>query len=75
MPLIEVAKEEPRALDIFQYAWVNVTATADGSGLEIVRASMEEVLPQLLDVFKGTDAVTLSNFISNLLSRLDQHVR
>ncbi|SZF06041.1 unnamed protein product [Blumeria hordei] len=74
VPLIEVAKEEPRALDIFQYAWVNVTATADGSGLEIVRASMEEVLPQLLDVFKGTEAVTLSNFISNLLSRLDQHI-
>ncbi|KAI1000461.1 hypothetical protein K3495_g7736 [Podosphaera aphanis] len=68
-PLTELATQEPMALDILQYAWLNAAATSNGA--DLVRTSIDKLIPNLTKSFQGTDAVTLLNSIANLLPNLD----
>ncbi|RFU29995.1 hypothetical protein B7463_g6371, partial [Scytalidium lignicola] len=64
-PLIEIALEHPLVLDIISYTWMNAsTVNSESSN---VRRSIDLVMPNLLLVFRGTDAVTFLNFSANFI--------
>ncbi|KAF7889039.1 hypothetical protein EAF00_009339 [Botryotinia globosa] len=64
--LTEIAPQYPLVLDILNYTWAN------GSTVEVqaVYESINRVIPNLLVVFKGTDAVTFLSFISSFIPKL-----
>ncbi|TGO19265.1 hypothetical protein BTUL_0005g01140 [Botrytis tulipae] len=64
--LIEIAPQYPLVLDILNYTWAN------GSTVEVqaVYESINRLIPNLLVVFKGTDAVTFLSFISSFIPKL-----
>ena len=67
-PLTEVAPSNPQALEVLSYAWLNSLA-----GAEIpsdLRQKMDKTVDSLVASFKGTDAVTLLEFLANLLRAL-----
>ncbi|KAK4123620.1 DUF1941-domain-containing protein [Parathielavia appendiculata] len=71
-PLTEMAPSQPLALETLLHAWLNVmTATPDKSNL---RFKIDRTINSLVSSFKGTDAVTLLNFLANLLPRLEPEV-
>ncbi|ROW17772.1 hypothetical protein VPNG_00530 [Cytospora leucostoma] len=71
-PLIESAPSQPLALDVFLYAYAQ-TATLVGDHLSIA-PRIRQTIEGLTASFKGTDAVTLLNFIDKLLRRFDPEV-
>ncbi|KAM0309041.1 hypothetical protein ACHAO8_009399 [Botrytis cinerea] len=64
--LTEIAPQCPLVLDILNYTWAN------GSTIEVqaVHESINRVIPNLLVVFKGTDAVTFLSFVSSFIPKL-----
>ncbi|KAH8894919.1 DUF1941-domain-containing protein [Thozetella sp. PMI_491] len=67
-PLTELAPSEPLVLDILSYAWLNALVVAeDKQGL---RSRIDKTVEKLVASFKGTDAVTLLEFIASLLRSL-----
>lgn len=68
--LTEIAPQYPLVLDILNYTWAN------GSTIEVqaVHESINRVIPNLLVVFKGTDAVTFLSFISSFIPKLTSEV-
>ena len=67
-PLTEVAPSNPQALEVLSYAWLNSL-----TGAEIpsdLRQKMDKTVDSLVTSFKGTDAVTLLEFLANLLRAL-----
>lgn len=71
-PLIEIAPQQPLALDILHYTWSNAS-TNPLESRNIIRQA-DEVVPKLLLSFKGTDAVTLLNFMGNTIPKLEFEV-
>jgi hypothetical protein len=67
-PLTEIATQDPLVLDIMAFTWTN----ASTASIEVlaVRNSIDKIISALLVVFKGTDAVTLINFIGSLVPKL-----
>lgn len=67
-PLTEIATQDPLVLDIMAFTWTN----ASTASIEVlaVRNSIDKIIPALLVVFKGTDAVTLINFIGSFVPKL-----
>ncbi len=72
-PLIEIASEYCMVLEVFSFAWINLSAEPERQ--DLVRENMDKILPKLILTFKGTDAVTLIEFLGSLLQRLDSTVR
>lgn len=75
--LIEIAPSQPLVLDIFFYAWLNATSSSVSSSAEdkdLLRTKIDHTITALVSSFKGTDAVTLLDFLANLLPRLEPHV-
>jgi hypothetical protein len=72
-PLIEIATQDSLVLDVFTYAWMN--ASSVDSEVSSTQASVDEVIPTLLLVFKDTDAVTLIQSIGSFLPKLNPMVR
>ncbi|KAA8632084.1 hypothetical protein SMACR_02207 [Sordaria macrospora] len=70
--LIEIAPSHPLVLDIFFYAWLNVMTSTQEKNL--LRTKIDTTITALVSSFKGTDAVTLLDFLANLLSRLEPQV-
>ncbi|ESA43169.1 DUF1941-domain-containing protein [Neurospora crassa] len=75
--LIEIAPSQPLVLDIFFYAWLNATSSSVSSSAEdkdLLRTKIDHTITALVSSFKGTDAVTLLDFLANLLPRLEPQV-
>jgi hypothetical protein len=72
-PLTEIATQHSLILDVFTYAWIN--ASSVDSEVLSTQASIDEVIPSLLVVFKDTDAVTLIQSIGSFLPKLNSIVR
>jgi Neurochondrin len=72
-PLTEIAHQQPLVLDIFSLAWSN--ASTGLSEVPAVRASINRIVPMLLNSFRDTDTVTFLAFIGDTLTRLPPEVR
>lgn len=71
-PLTEITPFRQLALQILQYAWLGEMATSSDKGALAVK--IDKTIRNLVTSFKGTDAVTLLNFLAELLRRLDPEV-
>jgi hypothetical protein len=71
-PLIEIASQDPLVLEIIKYTWLNASTIPDE--IQVVRENIDRVIPTLVVVFKGTDAVTFLSFLGDLLSNLEPEV-
>lgn len=69
-PLIEIAPKQPLVLSIFTWSWMN----GKFGNPEATREKIDTAISALVSSYKGTDAVTLLDFISKVLSRLDHNV-
>ncbi|KAK3682659.1 Neurochondrin-domain-containing protein [Podospora appendiculata] len=68
-PLTEIAPSQPLVLEALGYAWLSsMAATADKDSL---RSKIDDTISSLVSSFKGTDAVTLLDFLAKLLPRLE----
>jgi len=67
-PLIEIATQYSRVLDIFGYTWMN--ASTISNEVASVRENIDKVIPALLLVFRQTDAVTLLEFLGNFVPNI-----
>lgn len=71
-PLTEIATAHPLALEALLHAWLNSgSGVTDKAGL---RSTIDKSIGNLISSFKGTDAVTLLDFLANLLLRLEPEV-
>ncbi|KAK0711504.1 Neurochondrin-domain-containing protein [Lasiosphaeris hirsuta] len=71
-PLTEIAPSQPLVLDTLSHAWLNsMTDVTDKAKL---RTTIDKIVGSLVSFFKGTDAVTLLDFLANLLPRLDPEI-
>ena len=71
-PLTEIAVENPLVLEILKFSWTN--ATRSDSEVDRVRKRIDSTIPILVNVFRGTDAVTFINFSGSLLSTIAPEV-
>ena len=71
-PLTEIAPQDSLVLDIITFSWTNASTVS--TEVLAVRNSIDKIIPLLLVVFKGTDAVTLVSFIGNLFPKLPPEV-
>lgn len=71
--LVEMAPAQPLALDIFLYAFVQSSVSQEDK--QSLRSAVDQTIQTLAVSFKGTDAVTILNFVDHLLRRLDPEVR
>lgn len=71
-PLTELATQQPLVLDIIGLAWSN--ASTEDSSLQIVRSSIDELMPKFVVIFKETDAVTLLAFTAETFSKVPPEV-
>jgi len=67
-PLTEIAAQNPLVLEILRFSWTNATR-CDGQ-VDNVRKRIDSTMPVLLQVFRGTDAVTFIAFSGALLSNI-----
>lgn len=68
-PLTEIVTQHSLVLDIFTYSWMN--ASIISSEIATVRASIDEIIPAFLVVFKQTDAVTLIQSLGSFFPKLE----
>ena len=71
-PLIELASQDSLVLEIFNYTWLN--ASIIPTEVQAVRNNIDKIVPSLLVVFKGTDAVTLLSFLGDLIPKMEPEV-
>ncbi|KAF7865888.1 hypothetical protein EAF04_006053 [Stromatinia cepivora] len=67
-PLTEIAPQYPLVLDILNYTWAN--GSTINTEVQAVHESINKMIPNLLVVFKGTDAVTFLSFIASFIMKL-----
>ncbi|CAK7274400.1 hypothetical protein SEPCBS119000_006150 [Sporothrix epigloea] len=65
-PLIELAPEQPLSMNVLLNAWLH-GLLADHATTAKVTTTIKKSLPALAAAFKGTDGVTLLDFIAKLL--------
>jgi hypothetical protein len=70
--LIEIASHYPLVLEVVKYMWLNASTIPDE--IQAVRTNIDKIIPSLVVVFNGTDAVTFISFLGDLLPKLDQEV-
>lgn len=73
-PLTEMAPSQPLVLDILLHAWLTYMTQPDSDKSKL-RSIIDRTVGNLTASFKNTDAVTLLDFLSNLLPRLEPEVR
>ncbi|KAH8194126.1 hypothetical protein TruAng_011708 [Truncatella angustata] len=66
--LTEISPKQPMALTVLAWAWTNGSAPGDASALA---TRIDQAIAALCASYKGTDAVTLLDFLGKLLSRID----
>ncbi|KAI9641206.1 hypothetical protein NHQ30_010006 [Ciborinia camelliae] len=67
-PLTEIAPQYPLVLDILNYTWAN--GSTINTEVQAVHGSINRLIPNLLVVFKGTDAVTFLSFVASFIPKL-----
>lgn len=72
-PLVEIAPSHQLALKILQFAWIG-DMLASSSDKAALRSKLDKTIGHLVSSFKGTDAVTLLEFLADLLRSLDPEV-
>ena len=70
--MIELASQDPLVLEIFNYTWLN--ASLIPAEIQAVQESINNIVPSLVVVFKGTDGVTFLNFLGDLIPKLEPDV-
>ncbi|KAK4455866.1 Neurochondrin-domain-containing protein [Podospora aff. communis PSN243] len=70
-PLTEIASSQPLALEVLLHTWLNSSSVADKAGLPL---TIDKTVGNLVASFKGTDAVTLLDFLAKLLRGLEPEV-
>ena len=71
-PLIEIAPKQPYALAILSWSWLHAaSATKNRASLSY---RIDKTIYALIASYKGTDAVTLLDFIDKALGRLGDDV-
>ena len=70
--LIEIASQYPLVLDVIKYMWLNASTLPNET--QSVRENVDKVIPSLVLVFKGTDAVTFISFLGDCLPQLEPEV-
>lgn len=68
-PLTEIAPSHPLVLDVFLYAYAQSATWIEDQ--PSIHANIGKIIQSLVASFKSTDAVTLLNFLDQLLRRLD----
>ncbi|OLN81786.1 Uncharacterized protein C16C4.02c [Colletotrichum chlorophyti] len=68
-PLVEIAPSNPSILDIFAFAWINCMDVAEDR--TALRANIDCTIQALVSSFKGTDGVTLLDFLGKFLRNSD----
>lgn len=72
-PLVEIAPRHEYVLAIFSWSWLHASASPDiRPGL---RDRIDHTIAALAASYKGTDAITLLQFLDKTLGRLDDEVR
>jgi hypothetical protein len=71
-PLTEIASHDSLVLEIITFTWLNASTIT--SETQVVRENIDKIIPSLLVVFKGTDAVTFISFLGKLLPKLEPEV-
>jgi hypothetical protein len=71
-PLIELASQDSLVLEIISYTWLN--ASIIPAEIQAVQENIDNIVPSLLVVFKGTDGVTFLNFLGDLIPKLEPDV-
>lgn len=70
-PLTELAPEQPLVLEILLRAWLHgllaTTNTKDAADIDTITNTINTTLPSLAAAFKGTDGVTLLDFLARFL--------
>ncbi|CAN8097196.1 unnamed protein product [Discula destructiva] len=70
--LIEIAPAQPLALDVFAHAYAHAAMSSEiESSLQL---KVDQTIKALAASFKGTDALTLLDFVDQLLRRLDPEI-
>lgn len=69
-PLVEIAPKQPLVLSILAWTWTN----GNRSNTKAAPEKIDECISSLCASYKGTDAVTLLDFLGKLLGRLDANV-
>lgn len=70
--LIEIAPAQPLVLDLFLHAFTQSTISVKETSS--LSSRIDSTIKALAVSFKGTDGVTLLNFVDRLLRRLDPEV-
>ncbi|KAK0623118.1 Neurochondrin-domain-containing protein [Immersiella caudata] len=70
-PLTEIASSQPLALEVLLHAWLN---SAPVTEKVVLSSTIDKTVGNLVASFKGTDAVTLLDFLSKLLPGLEPEV-
>ncbi|OHF02636.1 hypothetical protein CORC01_02032 [Colletotrichum orchidophilum] len=68
-PLVEIAPNNPSALEIFSYAWINCIGLAEERVL--LESRIDGTIQALVSTFIGTDGVTLLEFLGKFLRNSD----
>ncbi|PKS10315.1 hypothetical protein jhhlp_002066 [Lomentospora prolificans] len=71
-PLVEAAPAHPEALQTLSFAWLNTLSAPTRQNLVIDK--IDKSILQLVSSFKGTDAVTLLEFLGSYLHYADPDV-
>ncbi|KAI0128344.1 Neurochondrin-domain-containing protein [Xylariales sp. AK1849] len=67
-PLIEIAPKQPLVLSILTWSWIY----AKSEDVATLSSKIDKAFVALTASYKGTDAVTLLDFLAKVLSRLNQ---
>ncbi|KXH66926.1 hypothetical protein CSAL01_02297 [Colletotrichum salicis] len=68
-PLVEVAPNNPSALEIFSFAWINCMDIAEDR--LVLKSKIDKTIQALVSTFNGTDGVTLLEFLGKFLRNSD----
>lgn len=71
-PLVEVAPAQPDALRVLSFAWLHAQNTSQDPAA--LRTKIDKTIQQLVSSFKGTDGVTLLEFLGSFLHHADPEV-
>lgn len=72
-PLTEIASKHAPVLDILTFAWLNAMIVAED--MSALAQQVDATIQILVSIFKGTDAVTLLEFLGYFLRNADFKVR
>lgn len=71
-PLTEVAATHPESLQVLSFAWLHAQNASQDHA--VLRNKIDATIQQLVSSFRGTDGVTLLEFLGSFLHHADPEV-